>query len=236
VNFIYLQMKDNILKPLFSKKKIEIILSAVALTAIVILSSIFVKYYIIGLFIGIILLFHISSKLSLFKDFEVKDTVTKYNSNLEKAIQEISLLLNMTHSTVLISSGSLNEEIWGNSEIISILKSLVEKNKSINIITCEILNVKKHGRLYDFLKENIEKGTINFFSREEPPDAHFLVIDDSSVRLEEIHAPNKIIERKAIIKLHRFSLAGRARNKFERLRVGAKMVTKQNFETLTFNK
>jgi hypothetical protein len=226
-------MLKDFIKTFFSRKKIEIFVSAILLIANVILAAIFVKLYLLFLVLGLVLLFFISSRLGLFKDFELKETITKYNTNIQKAIYEISLLLNMTHTSVIISSGSLNEEIWGNSEILSVLKSLVEKKKSISIVACAKLNVTKDGTLYEFLKANIEAGCINFYSLEEPPNAHFLVIDDSSVRLEEMHPP-EMHERKAIIKIHRFSLAGRARNKFERLLIGAKIITNQNFNTLTF--
>jgi hypothetical protein len=217
------------------KRKIGVICSTAFLAIIVILSAVFVKYSPIGMILCIFFLFYISFRMRLFKDFEVVDQVTRKNSSIEVAIKEICSLLTMANNSVIITSGSLNEKIWGDDQILRTFHTLNYLGVKILILTGNKLNVTQNGPLYNYIKESIEQNKIVYYCKEEPPDSHFIIIDESHVRLEDRHVPNLEI-RKALIKYHRASLAGRAKSKFEMLKIGAQIVTPQDFGILTFNK
>ena len=216
-------------------RKIGVILSALLLITIVIVSAVFIKYSPIGIILCIFFLFYISYKLNLFKSFEVPAEVTRKNSSVDAAKDEIKKLLSTANNSVIISSGSFSEIIWGSDQIIQTLDSLIRRGVQVYIITVNRLKISKNSPLYKFLKANMEKYKIFFYSKEIPPDAHFVVVDGSSVRLEERHTENTKV-RKALIKYNRASLAGRAKNKFERLKIGSQIVSPEYLETIINSK
>ena len=209
----------------------EIIISTIILILIVILSAIYVKYSAYGMIMCVIFLFFISFKLHLFKDFEIKEKVDKKNSNIESAIKEISSLLTMATHSVIISSGSLNEKIWGDEHVLKSLKYLTDRGIKVTIITGKKLNFLKGGPLYKFIKESIANNQLSFFYKEETPNAHFIIVDETHLRLEDQYEHDGD-NRRALITYNRAPLAGRAKNKFERLKIGAEIVNVQDLDFL----
>jgi hypothetical protein len=218
-------------KIFINKRALGIAISAIFLILIVILSAIYIEYSIYGIIICIVTLFIVSYRMHLFQDIDLANPVTKKNSNIKSAIIEICSLLSMANHSVIITSGSLNEKIWGAEQTLKILEYLNGLDVKIFILTGKKLNISKNGPLYEFIKKSLEEKKLFYYIKEPAPDSHFIIIDETHLRLEDKHSV-KDEERTALITYHRASLAGRAKNKFENLKIGSQIITDSDFEHL----
>ena len=83
------------------------------------------------------------------------------------------------------------------------------------------------------METSIKDSKIRFYIFKERPSIHFVIIDSIHIRLEEKHLPEDTT-RSALIKYYAATLAGRAKNKFEDLRLRSDLITERNFDSLIF--
>ena len=186
------------------------------------------EYAIIGICILLVILTYFSIRFQLYHDVEIPKAVTKKNSDIITAIKEIHKLFDIALEQILIVSGTLNEKIWGSENIIKDFESFKLRKIELSIIVGKKLNIKKDSNLYNFLKDNAGSKYLNLYVCDETPTVHFIIVDNSHLRLEEKHEPNDD-ERKAEIKYYSGALAGRAKTRFEDYRVKSQLITKDDF-------
>ncbi len=116
-------------------------------------------------------------KCIYFRDIKLSEQLVKKNSDIESAIREISLLLSSANHSVIIVSGSLNEKIWADDQILKIFHYLKDLGVKIFILTGNSLNIAKNGPLYKFLKDSIKENKLFFYYINEIPNAHFIIIE-----------------------------------------------------------
>jgi hypothetical protein len=217
------------------KTPFGIIIIPIVFFGILIFASIFTKpaFVVLSIFFNVALLFTVSLKMGLYNDIDLPKIETRHNLTIDQSIDEIHKLFRMATEQVLIVSGCLNQKIWNNPIIVDDLKNFISLKIEIQILTGRKLGINRHSELYDLLLDNVKKGNIKLYVVEERPNIHFIVIDNSHVRLEKEHGTNEK-DRQAEIKIFGVGLAGRAKNKFENYRLDSTYITENNIEKLEF--
>jgi hypothetical protein len=217
------------------KPSVITIIIPIVFILLIVVASIFPRpiIVVVTVFFNAALLFILSSLMGLFNDIDIPKIETRHNLTIEQSIDEIHKLFRMATEQVLIVSGCLNQKIWDNPIIIDDLKNFISLKIEIQILTGRKLGVKLHSSLHDLLLDNVKKGNIKLYIIDQRPNIHFIVVDNSHVRLEKEHGSDER-DRQAEIKIFGVGLAGRAKNKFENYRLDSTYITENNIDQLEF--
>lgn len=174
-----------------------------------------------NIFFGTVFLFLVAYFLGSFK--RRNNVIIINNKDIPTAIREIKKLIDLSKESVEILTLSLNPVIYGNDEVIESFKNAVTRHVKI-VVACNYEEFKKKYIEYNspnnmsgFLKLVINNNiTLYNVHKDLQEINHFIVIDNNSFRLEELHVNDDDQGRKATI-VYFSSLAREFHDDFNRI-------------------
>lgn len=176
----------------------------------------------------------IVKRLGLDLDADLPEYTYRHNQSRKSTIKEINHLLGMAEHEVLILSGSLNEDIWGDEVLSSRLNSILQQTEiDVSIISTSSLSTVKDSTLYKLLKSNIKSEKFSFrVVEKDMPEPHLMIVDDMHVRLEKSHKDSS--SGRALISEFNVPLANKARIRYEKIKTleDVIIINESNFDKI----
>jgi hypothetical protein len=157
-----------------------------------------------NILLGTVFLFLVAYFLGSFK--RRNNVIIINNKDIPTAIREIKKLIDLSKESVEILTLSLNPVIYSNEEVIESFKNAISRHVKI-VVACNYDVFKRKYFEYNstnnmsgFLKLVINNNiTLYNVHKDLQKINHFIVIDNNSFRLEELHVNNDEHGRKATI-------------------------------------
>lgn len=180
-------------------KKYRILLSVIFFGC-----SLFSLIYLRNILLGSLFLFLVAYFLGSFE--RRNNVVIINNKDIPTAIREIKKLIDMSKHSVEILTLSLNPVIYSNDEVLESFKNAIARHVKV-VVACNYDEFRQ--RYSEYYSKNNQQGFLKFLINENivlfnvkkglNNINHFIVVDDISFRLEELHENDTEKGRKATI-------------------------------------
>ena len=219
--------KDNL-----TFQQIAYVLVFIWLFFLMLLGSSNTDFMPLAVFLFIITLLIASRTFSAYREPRMPKISIESNSR-ETVVQGIAALLNEAEESVVISSGSLRDNVWSDDRIIAALNRAKEENEStmFSILIEDHPKFDSNSNIYKWIHTLLSEkpNRLKFYLYDGKSAPHFVVVDRVHTRLEKSHENDD--EHSYDGKFVKWSsiLADRAESKFNYLTRDSKRLNLDEF-------
>jgi uncharacterized membrane protein YqaE (UPF0057 family) len=125
------------------------------------------------------------------------DHFDEHNFGIEGCVKQIISLLNMAQHEVLILSGTMIRDLYELPSVVQSFERALKKGVTIKILVGKNFDTDNNQILDLFRKYSNTKSSLRIFhfpKSEDTPTPHFIVVDKSHTRIEDLHYENCSLE------------------------------------------